>query len=110
MDRPGRGGGSPRARGWSPRWAVVVSVVGALATLPVLVLALTLIADDLGSTGEKFDGLGLALGGLALVPVALVLLPFAWFWARGGRPAFWVGVAAALVLAVLTLLEGFRIS
>ena len=96
-----------RPRGWSPRWAVVVSVVAALATLPVLVLAFTLISDDLGSTGEKFDGMGLALGGLALVPVAVALLPLSWFWWRGGRIPFWVGTSAAVVLALGVVWSGF---
>lgn len=99
-----------RVRGWSPTWAVVVSAVGALAVLPVLVLALSLIVDDLGSTGEKFDGMGLALGGVALVPVAATLLPLAWFWWRGGKVAFWIGLVAAVVLGAGMVWSGFTFS
>ena len=103
------GSGSGRRRAWSPTWAVVLSVVAALAVVPVLGLALSWISDDLKSVGEKFDGLGLALGGLALVPVALTLLPLAWFWWRGGTVAFWTGVAGALVLGVVVVGSGLAL-
>lgn len=105
----GTGSGSGRRRAWSPRWAVALSVVAALAALPVLSLALSLISEDLRSSGEKFDGLGLALGGLALVPVALTLLPLAWFWWRGGTVAFWTGAAGALVLGVVVVGSGLAL-
>ncbi|OLT21887.1 hypothetical protein BJF81_14285 [Ornithinimicrobium sp. CNJ-824] len=86
---------------------MVASVVAAVSTLPPLAAGLMLVWSDLQTSGEKFDGLGLALGGALLVPVAVVLLVLVLFWVRGGRVAFWTATAAAAVLALGLLWSGF---
>ncbi|WP_122262115.1 hypothetical protein [Ornithinimicrobium cerasi] len=95
-------GTAPTARRdrWTAGWAKVVAVLALLSLLVPGGYGAVLALEDLSAQGEKFDGLGLALGGVVVGGVLLVAVPWALFLRYGGRAAFVVGA----VLTVLTWL------
>lgn len=93
---------SPQRR--VPAGQVVLAVLAGLGSLPPLYLAFGSILSDLGRSGEKFDGLGLAIGAAMLVPLVLGAVAAGWWWWRGrGTRGGWVALTLAVVLVAAEL-------
>lgn len=94
---------SPSA-GRVTRGQVVLAVLVGLAAVPPLLVASSFIVSDLAQTGEKFDGLGLMIGGALLGPLLLAGMATAWWGWRGrGSRSGWVALALAAVLVAAEL-------
>lgn len=86
-----------RRRGWSPLWASVVAVVGVAIALIPLWFGISLLV---GTKPADDDGLGTAIGQVAVVSSLVVIALLAWFFVRGGVGVFIAGTAlVALGLA-----------
>lgn len=96
----------PRTR-WEPRAARATAWVAVILLLIPTGIAAGMIADDLTTSGEKFDGLEAAVGGVLLGAVAVVIAPLAWFLRRGGRVAFLTGMVMSGCLLVWIASMGF---
>ncbi|AXH96971.1 hypothetical protein [Ornithinimicrobium avium] len=99
--------GDRPARGWAPRGAVVFAVFALVALAGPAVVAAWSVMQDLSTTGEKFDGLGTAIGALGLVLCVIVAAPLASFLRRGGKATFWTGTVVWVVFVLFLLNLGF---
>lgn len=82
-------------------WRIAIAVLGLVITLLPFGLGLFMVADDLKSSTDKFDGLGVALGsgmaGLAFVPLLLWVL---WLFRPQRHGLFWCAAALTLMLVL----------
>lgn len=95
---------SARRPRWTAGWAKIVAVVGLLSLLLPAGYGALIAVDDLSTQGEKFDGLGIALGGLVVGAALLVAVPWGVFLRYGGKAPFAVG-AVLTGVAWLWLLQ-----
>jgi hypothetical protein len=98
---------SARRPRWTAGWARVTAVVALLSLLLPAGYGVLLALDDLSTEGEKFDGLGLSLGGLVVGGALLLAVPWGLFLRYGGRASFVVGAALTGVAWLWLLQTGF---
>ena len=88
---------------WRPGWAVLVAWLPLTLGIFLVLWGLRGVVLDLSYRGEKFDGLGAAIGGIVAAFGAAAVLPAALFVWRGGVRTFAVTVCIPIVYAAVAL-------